>query len=132
MNIMLKNKKLLGLLAGVMIPLLFLSGCGSMLAENNKASDSFYDAMPGVSTDDFAAEYPEYDYEMDGVYDKDPRKFADAVKFEAIDYDRMLELCHSGAQVLHDRCVELARDHGIRIEVCSAFSQEPGTTVGLL
>ena len=68
----------------------------------------------------------------DGVYDKDPRKYADAVKFEAIDYDRMLELCHSGAQVLHDRCVELARDHGIRIEVCSAFSQEPGTTVGLL
>ena len=70
--------------------------------------------------------------DVDGVYDKDPRKFSDAVKYEAIDYDSMLDLCHSGAQVLHDRCVELARDHGIRIEVRSTFSDEPGTTVGLL
>ena len=70
--------------------------------------------------------------DVDGVYDKDPRKFSDAVKYEAIDYDSMLDLCHSGAQVLHDRCVELARDHGIRIEVRSTFSDEPGTIVGLL
>lgn len=70
--------------------------------------------------------------DVDGVYDKDPRKFADAVKFEAIDYDEMLALCRQGAQVLHDRCVELARDYGIRIEVRSAFRDEPGTTVGLL
>ena len=70
--------------------------------------------------------------DVDGVYDKDPRQFADAVKFEAIDYDEMLALCHQGAQVLHDRCVELARDYGIRIEVRSAFTEEPGTTVGLL
>jgi aspartate kinase len=70
--------------------------------------------------------------DVDGVYDRDPRKFPDAVKYEAIDYDSMLALCHSGAQVLHDRCVELARDHGIRIEVRSAFSPEPGTIVGLL
>lgn len=70
--------------------------------------------------------------DVDGVYDKDPRKFPDAVKFEAIDYDEMLQLCQQGAQVLHDRCVELARDYGIRIEVRSAFVDDPGTTVGLL
>ena len=70
--------------------------------------------------------------DVDGVYDKDPRQFADAVKFEAIDYDEMLDLCRQGAQVLHDRCVELARDYGIRLEVRSAFSDKPGTTVGLL
>lgn len=70
--------------------------------------------------------------DVDGVYDKDPRKYADAVKFEAIDYDEMLTLCRQGAQVLHDRCVELARDYGIRIEVRSAFVDDPGTTVGLL
>ncbi len=70
--------------------------------------------------------------DVDGVYDKDPRKFPDAVKFQAIDYDHMLQMCRSGAQVLHDRCVELARDHDIRIEVRSAFSDEPGTMVGLL
>ena len=70
--------------------------------------------------------------DVPGVYDKDPRKFPDAEKFEVIDYDQMLQLCHQGAQVLHDRCVELARDHGIRIEVRSAFREEPGTIVGLL
>lgn len=70
--------------------------------------------------------------DVDGVYDKDPRKNEDAVKFEAIDYDQMLDLCRQGAQVLHDRCVELARDYGIRIEVRSAFAEEPGTIVGLL
>lgn len=70
--------------------------------------------------------------DVDGVYDKDPRQYPDAVKFEAIDYEGMLSLCRQGAQVLHDRCVELARDHGIRIEVRSAFSEKPGTVVGLL
>ncbi len=70
--------------------------------------------------------------DVDGIYDKDPRKHSDAVKWEAIDYEEMLALCRQGAQVLHDRCVELARDYGIRIEVRSAFVEEPGTTVGLL
>lgn len=70
--------------------------------------------------------------DVDGVYDKDPRQHPEAVKIEAIDYEGMLALCRQGAQVLHDRCVELARDHGIRIEVRSAFSDEPGTIVGLL
>ena len=70
--------------------------------------------------------------DVDGVYDKDPRKFPDAVKYDVLDYEQMLQLCRQGAQVLHDRCVELARDHGIRVEVCSAFSDVPGTVVGLL
>lgn len=70
--------------------------------------------------------------DVDGVYDKDPRKYPDAVKLEAIDYEQMLDMCHAGAQVLHDRSVELARDYGIRIEVRSAFSEEQGTVVGLL
>jgi len=70
--------------------------------------------------------------DVDGVYDKDPRKFADAVKYAVIGYEDMLMLCHQGAQVLHDRCVELARQHGIRLQVCSAFRDEPGTIVGHL
>ena len=70
--------------------------------------------------------------DVDGVYDKDPRKFADAKKFAVIDYDQMLQLCRGGAQVLHDRCVELARQHDIRVEVCSVFRDEPGTIVGRL
>lgn len=68
--------------------------------------------------------------DVDGVYDRDPRRYGDAVKFAAIDYDSMLALCAQGAQVLHDRCVELAKEHHILVEVRSAFREEPGTLVG--
>lgn len=70
--------------------------------------------------------------DVDGVYDKDPRKVPDAVKLQHIGYDEMLTLCHQGAQVLHDRSVELAKLCGIRVEVRSAFSDAPGTIVGNL
>lgn len=68
--------------------------------------------------------------DVDGVYDRDPRKFPGATRFGKIGYDKMLRLIAGGAQVLHDRCVEMARDHGIRIEVLSAFTGAPGTIVG--
>ncbi len=68
--------------------------------------------------------------DVPGVYDRDPRKYADAVKYPVIGYDAMLALCGSGAQVLHDRCVELAKKYGLSVEVRSAFSEEPGTIVG--
>ena len=68
--------------------------------------------------------------DVDGVYDKDPRKFPDAVKFSSISWDAMLALASGGAQVLHDRCVALARDYGVQIEVLSAFRDAPGTLVG--
>ena len=68
--------------------------------------------------------------DVDGIYDRDPRLYPDARRFDRISYDRMLELIENGAQVLHDRSVELARDHGIKVEVLSAFADTPGTIVG--
>lgn len=68
--------------------------------------------------------------DVDGVYDRDPRRYPGATRFGRISYERMLRLIENGAQVLHDRSVELARDHGIRIEVLSAFTGAPGTIVG--
>lgn len=70
--------------------------------------------------------------DVDGVYNKDPRHHPDAVKYKHIGYDEMLALCRRGAQVLHDRCVELAKECSIRLEVRSAFSDEAGTVVGIL
>ena len=67
--------------------------------------------------------------DVDGVYDKDPRKYPDAVKYEQIDYDEMLTLARSGAKVLHDRCVELAKKYSVVIQVCSSFSNAAGTLV---
>ena len=68
--------------------------------------------------------------DVDGVYDRDPRVYPDAVRFGRISYEKMLGLIENGAQVLHDRSVELARDRGIALEVLSAFTGEPGTIVG--
>ena len=69
--------------------------------------------------------------DVDGVYDRDPRQFPDAVRFQSISYEKMLALIENGAQVLHDRSVELARDHNIPVEVLSAFTGAPGTVVGI-
>ena len=67
--------------------------------------------------------------DVDGVYTADPRKNLEAVKLREISYDKMLAMARSGAQVLHDRCVELAKEHGIVLEVLSAFEDTEGTIV---
>ena len=68
--------------------------------------------------------------DVDGIYDRDPRKYPDAQRFSRISYDKMLRLIENGAQVLHDRSVELARDNNLKIQVLSAFTAGPGTIVG--
>lgn len=68
--------------------------------------------------------------DVDGVYDRDPRIFPDAVRYRTISYEKMMALIENGAQVLHDRSVEFAREYGIAVEVLSAFTGEPGTMVG--
>ncbi len=70
--------------------------------------------------------------DVDGIYDRDPRIFPEAVRFERISYDKMIALIENGAQVLHDRSVEFARRYGIAVEVLSAFTGLPGTIVGEL
>ena len=67
--------------------------------------------------------------DVDGIYDRDPRLFKDAVKFQRISYEKMMALIENGAQVLHDRSVEFARDYGIAVEVLSSLTGEPGTVV---
>lgn len=69
--------------------------------------------------------------DVDGVYDRDPRLYPDALRFGRIGYEKMLELIENGAQVLHDRSVEFARDYKIPVEVLSSFTGAPGTIVGL-
>ncbi len=67
--------------------------------------------------------------DVDGVYDRDPRKFKDAVRYERISYEQMLLLARQGAQVLHDRCVELAQQYGVPVRVLSSFRPGEGTLV---
>ncbi len=67
--------------------------------------------------------------DVDGVYTTDPRIVAKARKLDKITYEEMLEMASLGAKVLHTRSVELAMNHGVRVQVLSSFSDEPGTLV---
>ncbi len=67
--------------------------------------------------------------DVDGVYDRDPRKDPNAQRLERLDYSRMLQMAKAGAQVLHDRCVELAMEHHVPIRVLSSFRGGQGTLV---
>ena len=67
--------------------------------------------------------------DVDGVYTTDPRVCSNAQKLEAITYDEMLELASQGAQVLHNRSVELAKKYHVNMEVVSSLERKPGTKV---
>ncbi|MBR6683218.1 MAG: ACT domain-containing protein, partial [Firmicutes bacterium] len=44
-------------------------------------------------------------------------------------YDEMLELASTGAKVLHNRCVEMAKKYNVELEVLSSMVKAPGTIV---
>ena len=67
--------------------------------------------------------------DVDGVYTADPRKVPDARKIGEITFDEMLELASLGAQVLHNRSVEMAKRYNMNLEVLSSFTGAPGTIV---
>ena len=67
--------------------------------------------------------------DVDGVYTADPRICSDATKLDEISYDEMLELASLGANVLHNRSVELAHKYGVKLKVLSSFEKVPGTEV---
>lgn len=67
--------------------------------------------------------------DVDGVYTADPRIVKDAKKLDEITYDEMLELASLGANVLHNRSVEMAKKYGVKLEVKSSFEKIDGTIV---
>ena len=67
--------------------------------------------------------------DVDGVYTCDPRIVPDARKLNDISYDEMLELASLGANVLHNRSVEMAKKYHVDLEVKSSFQKVAGTKV---
>lgn len=67
--------------------------------------------------------------DVDGVYTTDPRIVSKAKKLNKITFEEMLEMASLGAKVLQTRSVEVAMKHGVRLQVRSSFSDEPGTLV---
>ena len=67
--------------------------------------------------------------DVEGVYTADPRLVPNARKLDALTYEEMLELAASGAKVLQLRSVEFARNHNVRLQVRSTFSDAGGTWI---
>ncbi len=67
--------------------------------------------------------------DVEGVYTADPRKVPNAQKMPEITYDEMLELATSGAQVLNNRSVEMAKKYSVELEVLSSLKKATGTKV---
>jgi len=67
--------------------------------------------------------------DVPGILTTDPRLVPEAQLLEEITCDEMLELASLGANVLHPRAVEIARNFGVLLVVRSSWSEAPGTRV---
>ncbi len=67
--------------------------------------------------------------DVDGVYTTDPRICPTARKLDEISYDEMLELASLGANVLHNRSVEMAKKYNVKLSVRSSLNNNEGTYV---
>jgi aspartate kinase len=61
--------------------------------------------------------------DVDGVYTSDPRRVKGARLLRQIDYQEMVELATSGAQVMHPRAVEIGARYNVPIRVLSSFKE---------
>ncbi|MBQ4518391.1 MAG: aspartate kinase [Clostridia bacterium] len=67
--------------------------------------------------------------DVDGVYTTDPRIVPEASKLDEITFDEMLELASLGANVLHNRSVEMAKKYNVKMCVRSSLTRAEGTFV---
>lgn len=98
---------------------------GDMTTLGRGGSDTSAVAMAAAMHADLCQIYTD----VDGVYTADPRKIPGAKKLSSITYDEMLELATLGAQVLHNRSVEMAKKYNIELEVLSSLTGAKGTIV---
>lgn len=68
--------------------------------------------------------------DVDGIYSADPNAITGARLLDRISYEEVVEMARLGAQVIHPRAVELARQYGVVLRVRNTFKPEhKGTTI---
>lgn len=65
--------------------------------------------------------------QVDGVYDKDPKKHSDAIRYDKVSYDEVLQ---KNLKVMDASAIALARDNNLPIFVFSL--DEPGGFAGII
>jgi aspartate kinase len=78
------------------------------------------------------AELCEIYTDVPGIFTADPRKVPEARLLPEITADEMLELASLGAQVLHPRSVEIARNYGVKLRVRSSLEPLQAGSEGTL
>lgn len=59
--------------------------------------------------------------DVDGIYTADPNQIAGAKLLANLAYEEVIEMARLGAQVMHPRAVELARQYKVRLRVRNTF-----------
>ncbi|MCL1845423.1 MAG: aspartate kinase [Defluviitaleaceae bacterium] len=98
---------------------------GDMTTLGRGASDTTAVALAAI----LEAELCEIYTDVDGIYTADPRIVRTAKKLDIISYDDMLELAASGAGVLHNRAVEMAKRFDVNLVLRSSVNDVPGTLI---
>ncbi len=99
--------------------------CGDITTFGRGGSDTSAVALAVATHADKCQIYTD----VDGVYSADPSICKNAKKLKQVSYDEMLELASLGAQVLNNRCVEMAKKYRIKLEVLSSMKRNEGTIV---
>lgn len=68
--------------------------------------------------------------DVDGIYSSNPKVDKNAIKFNSLSFDKMLEIIDNGSKILHRKCVEIAKKNNISIIVKSTFADCTGSIVG--
>ncbi|MCL2204211.1 MAG: aspartate kinase [Defluviitaleaceae bacterium] len=89
---------------------------GDMTTLGRGASDTTAVALAAVLGADVCEIYSD----VSGIFTADPRIVPVARKLPCISYDEMLELASMGAQVLHNRAVEMAKRHRVKLVLRSS------------
>lgn len=77
------------------------------------------------------ADTVEFYKDVPGVFEKDPKKDADAKLCPELSFDEALRIAEGGAEVLHKRCIELASKNNIQLCIHSFINPtRVGTIVG--
>ena len=67
--------------------------------------------------------------DVEGVYDIDPKTNKNAKKYDNIDYDEMLKLSNNGAKVLHNKCIQIAKENDLTINIKNVCTGKTGTII---
>jgi aspartate kinase len=67
--------------------------------------------------------------DVDGIYTADPNVIREARLLKRVSYGEVIEMARLGAQVLHPRAVELARQYKVRMRVRNTFKPDHEGTI---